>query len=159
MYIFYVLASLWIVKKKKNKELKWSNYPAKKQKTKLWQWVKKQTPKGCKKETVSKQQNQLFPLKSKLPIHSCYMFLVINIFFKKSNSCEMLKLLSFVWCRANLKGSRLAGRALSWGPGGFLQSESWKEYWTLNFAPSKVFNVLSMFDFKTCFYICQSIKM
>lgn len=57
------------------------NYPAKKTKKKPMAVSLKKTPKGCKKETISKQQNQLFPLKSKLPTLSCYMFLMINIFF------------------------------------------------------------------------------
>lgn len=67
MYIFYVLASLWIVKKKiKN----WNGQKLscqKKQTKKNYGSELKKTPKGCKKETISKQQNQLFPLKSKLP--------------------------------------------------------------------------------------------
>lgn len=51
MYIFYVLASLWIVKKK-NKELKWSNYPAKnrKQKQNYGSELKKKHQRGVKRD-------------------------------------------------------------------------------------------------------------
>lgn len=109
-------------------------YPAKKNNKKNYgsELKKKKTPKGCKKRDHFKTTKPTLSPKEQ----TSYTFLLYvpddqHIFLKKSNSCEMLKLLSFVWCRGNLKGSHLGGRALSWGPEAFCSLRAEKNSFSL----------------------------